>query len=49
MNTKLSKILVTVALLAGGLANASAGDSQTNYTSPGGGTLVAIANWLLRR
>lgn len=46
MNTKLSKILVTAALLAGGLANAAWADSGTNYTTPGGGTLVAILNWL---
>lgn len=49
MNTKLSKILVTVALLAGAAAaNAALSDPGTNYTSPGGGTRSMI-DWLLRR
>jgi hypothetical protein len=48
MNTKtMSKILVTLVLLASGLAQAAPGDPGTNYTTPGIGTL--IISWLFNR
>jgi hypothetical protein len=49
MKTNITTLLVTLVLLAAGSAQAGSGDPGNGYTSPGGGTLVAITNWLFRR
>lgn len=49
MKTNITTLLLALALLGSGWVHAAPGDPGSGYTSPGGGTLVAIANWLFRR